>query len=81
VAWLIGNNDGFQQLPADQEELLRRMSFDWSRQCLPGLEGMHSLGISQHVLGIALESGIFVSSNCSFYLLLITLRFPSDFYS
>jgi hypothetical protein len=41
---------------------------------------VYSLGISQHVLGIALESGTFVSSNCPFYLL-ITLRFPLDLYS
>ena len=41
---------------------------------------VYSLGISQHVLGIALESGIFVSSNCPFYLL-VALRFPLNLYS
>jgi hypothetical protein len=41
---------------------------------------VYSLGISQHVLGIVLESGTFVSSNCPFYLL-VTLRFPLNLYS
>jgi hypothetical protein len=36
---------------------------------------VYSVGISQHVLGIALESRIFVFSNCPFYLL-VALRFP-----
>jgi hypothetical protein len=41
---------------------------------------VYSLGISQPILGIALKSGIIVSSTCPFYLL-VTLRFPSDMYS